>query len=103
MFYWIAANLLVLLHFAFVCFVVFGAFLVLKWRWTVYLHIPAAVWGALIEYQGWVCPLRVRKKITLQFIALSFRSDLVEQIELNRKHSLSCVEDSANEDRTKMA
>ena len=47
--------------------------------------------------------LRVREKITLQFMALSFRSDLVELIELNRKHSLSYVEDSANEDRTKMA
>jgi hypothetical protein len=22
-----------------------------------YLHIPAAVWGALIELAGWVCPL----------------------------------------------
>jgi len=47
--------------------------------------------------------LRVREKITLQFMALRFRLDLVELIELNRKHSLSYVEDSANEDRTKMA
>ena len=46
---------------------------------------------------------RVREKITLQFMALRFRSELVELIELNRKHSLSYVEDSANEDRTKMA
>ncbi len=46
---------------------------------------------------------RVREKITLQFMALRFRSGLVELIELNRKHSLSYVEDSANEDRTKMA
>ncbi len=45
-------------------------------------------------------------------MALRFRSDLVELkvlgafcpgIELNRKHSLSYVEDSVNEDRTKMA
>ena len=21
------------------------------------LHLPAAVWGALIEFQGWLCPL----------------------------------------------
>jgi len=47
--------------------------------------------------------IRVWEKITLLFMALSFRSDLVELIELNRKHSLSYVEDSANEDRTKMA
>ncbi len=57
MHYWIAANLLVLFHFGFVCFVVLGGFLVLKWRWIVFLHIPAVIWGALIEYQGWLCPL----------------------------------------------
>ncbi len=47
--------------------------------------------------------LRVQEKITLQLMALRFRLDLVELIELNRKRSLSYVEDSANEDRTRMA
>ena len=47
--------------------------------------------------------LRVREKITLQSIALRFRSDLVDLIELNRKRSLSYTEDSVSEDRTKMA
>jgi hypothetical protein len=23
----------------------------------IWLHIPAAVWGVLIEFTGWVCPL----------------------------------------------
>ncbi len=36
-------------------------------------------------------------------MALRFRSDLVDLIELDRKHSQSYVEDSANEDRTNMA
>ena len=36
-------------------------------------------------------------------MALRFRLDLVDLIELNRKHSQSYVEDSANEDRAKMA
>ena len=45
--------------------------------------------------------LRVREKITLQSIALRFRSDLVDLIELNRKHSLSYTEDTVSEDRTK--
>ncbi|KAA3599184.1 MAG: hypothetical protein D8M57_07940 [Candidatus Scalindua sp. AMX11] len=35
--------------------------------------------------------LRVLDKITLQSIALRFRSDLVDLIELNRKRSLSYV------------
>jgi len=53
----IAADFLVVLHLGFVGFVVIGGFLVLRWRWVLFLHVPAAVWGALIEFQGWLCPL----------------------------------------------
>ena len=52
-----AADFLVLVHLGFIIFVIMGGFLVVKWRWVVFLHVPAAVWGALIEFQGWVCPL----------------------------------------------
>ncbi len=41
-------------------------------------------------------------KITLKFIALRFRPDLVDLIALDRKRSLSYTEDSVSEDRTKM-
>jgi hypothetical protein len=57
MFYIITANTIVCLHLGFVCFVVLGGLLGLKWRRLIFLHLPAAVWGALIEYQGWLCPL----------------------------------------------
>jgi hypothetical protein len=40
-----------------VLFVIAGGLLVLRWRWLMVLHLPAAGWGALIEFQGWVCPL----------------------------------------------
>ncbi len=53
----IAANLILVLHLGFVCFVVFGGLLIMKWRLVLYLHLPAAVWGALVEFQGWMCPL----------------------------------------------
>ena len=53
----LAANLLVLLHFAFILFVVFGGLLVLRRRSLAWLHLPATVWGVLIEFSGWVCPL----------------------------------------------
>jgi hypothetical protein len=53
----IAADLVVLLHFAFILFVVGGGFFALKWRRLAWLHVPAAMWGALIEFTGWVCPL----------------------------------------------
>lgn len=57
MWYSIVADLIVVLHLSFIIFVVIGALLILKWRWVLYLHIPAAVWGALLEFQGWGCPL----------------------------------------------
>lgn len=52
-----AADCLVLLHLAFIIFVVAGGFTVLKWPWMAWLHVPAAGWGAMIEFRGWVCPL----------------------------------------------
>jgi len=55
--YRVAADLLVLLHLAFIIFVVAGGLAVFKWPWMAFLHIPAASWGALIEYKGWICPL----------------------------------------------
>jgi len=57
MFYQILASAVVLIHFAFVIFVIFGGFLVLRWRWLSWLHLPAVIWGALIEFAGWICPL----------------------------------------------
>ena len=56
------ADLVVVLHLAFVAFVVIGGFLVLRWRWLAWAHVPAAVWGALIEFFGWVCPLTPLEK-----------------------------------------
>ena len=57
MLYRIAADLLVLLHLFFILYVVAGGIAVFKWPWMAFLHLPAAVWGALIEYKNWVCPL----------------------------------------------
>ena len=53
----LAADLVVLIHLAFICFVIAGALLVYRWRWLVWLHIPAVVWAVLLEFNGWLCPL----------------------------------------------
>ncbi|MGZ8144363.1 MAG: DUF2784 domain-containing protein [Methylosarcina sp.] len=53
----ILADLVVAIHFGFIVFVVLGGLLALKWRELVWLHFPAAFWGALIEFAGWICPL----------------------------------------------
>ena len=57
MLYRLAADVVLILHLAFVLFVVLGGLLVLRWRRLAWLHLPAAVWGATIELAGWICPL----------------------------------------------
>jgi len=57
MLYRAAADAVLLLHLAFVLFVVLGGFLVLRWRKLAWAHLPAVAWGALIEFSGWICPL----------------------------------------------
>jgi|SRR6185369_3828617 len=51
------ADLAVLLHAMFVLFVVCGGLAVLRWPRLAWLHLPAAIWGTIIEFQGWICPL----------------------------------------------
>ena len=51
------ASVIVLVHFAFVVFVVLGGLLALRWPRAIWLHAPAVLWGALIEFTGWICPL----------------------------------------------
>jgi Protein of Unknown function (DUF2784) len=57
MWYRLGADALVLVHAAFVVFVVAGGFLALRWPKLAWIHLPAAAWGALIEFAGWICPL----------------------------------------------
>ena len=51
------ADAIVVLHLAFVIFVVLGGILVLRWPRLAWAHIPGAIWGAWIEFAGWMCPL----------------------------------------------
>jgi hypothetical protein len=51
------ADLVVLLHFLFVLFVVCGGVLALWWPRIIWLHVPAVAWGVWIEFSGWICPL----------------------------------------------
>jgi len=51
------ANAVVSIHALFILFVVLGGFLAWRRRWVAAVHIPCAIWGVLIEYRGWICPL----------------------------------------------
>ncbi len=57
MIYQILADLVVLIHLVFIGFVLFGGLLALRWRWVPWLHLPAALWGAFVEFTGLICPL----------------------------------------------
>jgi hypothetical protein len=51
------ADLVLLLHAAFILFVVAGGLLVLQFHRLAWLHLPCVAWGILIELFGWICPL----------------------------------------------
>jgi len=57
MVYRLLADLVVLVHFGFVLFVILGGMLVLRWKSVAWVHLPAAAWGAIVEFMGWICPL----------------------------------------------
>ena len=51
------ADLVALIHLAFIIFVVLGSALALRWRWIPWVHLPAVLWGVLLEFCGWMGPL----------------------------------------------
>ena len=55
--YRLLADGIVVVHAAFVGFVVLGGLFVLRWPRAAFAHLPAVAWGVVIELAGWVCPL----------------------------------------------
>lgn len=53
----VLADALVVIHFAFIAFVIGGGLLVRWKRWLALLHLPAVAWAAWIELSGAICPL----------------------------------------------
>jgi Protein of Unknown function (DUF2784) len=51
------ADAVLVLHAAFIAFVLLGGLGALRWRWWPWLHGPAAAWGVYIEVSGRLCPL----------------------------------------------
>ena len=51
------ADVVLLIHMAFIAFVIIGGFFACRWRWLPWVHLPTVVWGAAIEFGGWICPL----------------------------------------------
>jgi hypothetical protein len=55
--YRLLADLVLVVHLAFVMFVVLGGLLVLRWPRVAWVHVPVALYGAVIEFVGFICPL----------------------------------------------
>jgi hypothetical protein len=53
----LAADIIVLVHLGFIVFAALGGLLVIKGHKLAFLHLPCALWGVLIAFGGWICPL----------------------------------------------
>jgi Protein of Unknown function (DUF2784) len=51
------ADVVVVMHLLFIAFVAGGAFLAWRWPLIIWGHVPAVMYGALIEFAGFTCPL----------------------------------------------
>jgi len=76
----VAADAVIVLHAAFVAFVVAGGLLALRWPRVMWAHLPAAVWGALIEFSGWICPLTpLENELRYRGGMTRYQTDFVER------------------------
>ena len=57
MIYRLLADAVLLLHLAFIIFVVAGGLLLHRCPRLAWLHLPAVLWGVGIELSGYICPL----------------------------------------------
>lgn len=57
MVYHLAAVAVLILHLLFICLVMLGGLAALRRPRLAFIHLPAAVWGFLVEAMGWYCPL----------------------------------------------
>ena len=55
--YELAADIILIIHFLFILFVIFGALLFFIVKKIVFIHIPAIIWGSYIELTHSICPL----------------------------------------------
>ena len=79
MFYRILADLVVIGHFAFVLFVIFGGFCVLWSKRVAWLHAPCVLWAIIVELAGWICPLTPLEILLREKGgALAYRSGFIE-------------------------
>lgn len=65
MIFLLLADLVLILHLAFIGFALLGGLLGLWKKWVLLVQLPAAVWAAVVELAGWICPLTPLENILL--------------------------------------
>jgi hypothetical protein len=74
----VAGDAILLLHFAFVLFAVFGGLLILVnsgWAWV---HVPAVLWSSVVNLAGWTCPLTPLEKGCRKRVGEAYDGGFVE-------------------------
>lgn len=55
--YLLAADLVVLIHFLWIVFLIFGAVPGVRWPWVKWTHLAALAFSVLLQLFGWICPI----------------------------------------------
>ena len=78
--YGFLADLVMVLHFAFILLVVFGGLLALRWQGFTLLHLPAVLWALFLELKpGTLCPLTpLEQTLRLQAGGPTYRGGFIE-------------------------
>ena len=71
----LAASIILIIHFLFILFVIFGALLFFVAKKIVFIHIPAIIWGTYIELTNSICPLTYLENWFLQKANLTTYSE----------------------------
>jgi hypothetical protein len=61
------ADLILLSHFAFALFALFGGLLVLRYRKLLWLHLAALLWAVVVQWANLVCPLTPLENLLRQY------------------------------------
>lgn len=78
--YGILAGVIIVAHFLFIAFVAAGGLLVLRWPRLAWVHLPAVVWGVVVELTGWICPLTPLENYLRRLGgSSSYSGDFIEQ------------------------
>jgi hypothetical protein len=92
--YALLAWLTVGAHAAFILFVVFGGFAVVRRGRLAWLHVPAVVWGVFVEFTGTICPLTpVENRFRALAGAAGYRQGFIEHYLLGAMYPASLTTD----------